>query len=148
MILDHCENADRYLGLHPSLDEALRFIQDPEAMTSLKLGRQTLSPRLDAIIDEYHTGQSQDHYHEAHQAFIDLQLMLKGHETMSVANLTYQTPVQAYDSKKDYALYDINGQMIHVAERQFVIFMPQDAHLPCLGLPSQPVKKLILKARI
>jgi YhcH/YjgK/YiaL family protein len=148
MILDHQYHATRYQGLHPAIDEAIAFIQDPSAIAQLSLGRQTISPQLDAIIDHYATGQSQDRYLEAHRRFVDLQLMLDGSEMIQVATLTDQTPVQAYDELKDFALYNLPGQMIHVAQAHFVIFMPQDAHLPCLGQPSQMVKKLILKARI
>lgn len=148
MIFDHQHYASRYLGLHPAIDEALTFIQDPVAIAQLSLGRQTISPQLDAIIDQYPTGQSQDRYLEAHRQFVDLQLMLEGSEMMQVATLTDQAPVQAYDEQKDFALYNLPGQMLHVPKNYFVIFMPQDAHLPCLGQPSQMVKKLILKARI
>ncbi|SFR52046.1 YhcH/YjgK/YiaL family protein [Thiomicrospira sp. ALE5] len=148
MIFDHQLHASHYLGLHKAIDEAIEFIQDPSAIAQLSFGRQTISPQLDAIVDQYMTGQSQDRYLEAHRRFVDLQLMLDGSEMMQVATLTDQTPVQAYEEQQDFALYDLQGQMIHVAQHHFVIFMPQDAHLPCLGQPSKPVKKLILKARI
>jgi YhcH/YjgK/YiaL family protein len=148
MIFDHQLYASRYLGLHPAIDEALKFIQDSSAIAQLSLGRQTISTQLDAIIDQYPTGQSQDRYLEAHRQFADLQLMLEGSEMMQVATLNDHAPVQAYDEQKDFALYSLPGQMLHVPQNHFVIFMPQDAHLPCLGQPSQMVKKLILKARI
>ncbi|WFE68321.1 YhcH/YjgK/YiaL family protein [Thiomicrospira sp. R3] len=150
MIIDRIENAKLYKGLHPSVDQALDYIATtPRAeLDQLKPGRYTLSPQLDAIIDEYETQSSEGKDYEAHKTFIDVQFILAGEEYMGVAPLVNQTPVHAYNPDKDFALYQVSGQMFKVKAGMFVIFFPTDLHLPSIGMPAKHVRKLVMKARI
>ena len=40
---------------------------------------------------------------------------------------------QPYDADKDVAIYDGQGDFFVVPAGMFTIFMPQDAHMPCLS---------------
>lgn len=148
MIFDRLENAHLYKGLHPAIDEALDYISGKTDFSKLEIGRFPISDQLDAIIDEYETQPSEGSLYEAHRQFIDVQVMLSGDEYMGVLPLANQTPVQAYNEEKDFALYQVAGQMIHVKKGMFIIFFPTDLHMPCIGTPARKIRKLVLKARV
>jgi YhcH/YjgK/YiaL family protein len=147
MILDRLENAKHYFGLHPHIDEALTFLINGE-FNQLPLGRHSINPNLDAIIDEYETQAADTSQYEAHQRYIDVQYLIAGDEYMGIAPLTNQQPSQPYNDNEDYALYQIAGQMIHVKSGMFVIFFPTDLHMPCIGTPPRKIKKVVMKARV
>ncbi|UQB41402.1 YhcH/YjgK/YiaL family protein [Thiomicrospira microaerophila] len=150
MIIDRVENAGLYKGLHPSIDQALDYIIKTPAseLAQHPPGRTSLSDQIDAIIDEYETQSSEGKHYEAHQRFVDVQLVISGEEYMGFAPLSHQTPIQAYDPDRDFALYQVAGQMVKVKAGMFVIFFPTDLHLPSIGTPAKQVRKLVLKARI
>jgi YhcH/YjgK/YiaL family protein len=148
MIIDTIENANHYIGLHPSIDQALKFLSETTRaeFAQRDLGRHTISPELDCIVDEYQTQSSEGKLYEAHQKYIDVQFIVSGEEYMGVAPLTNQTPEQAYNPEKDFALYKVAGQMFKVKAGMFVIFFPTDIHLPSIGTPAKNVRKVVMKA--
>lgn len=148
MIFDRLENAHLYKGIHTAVDQALDYISGKTDFSKLEIGRHKISDQLDAIIDEYETQTSDGSLYEAHRQFIDVQVMLSGDEYMGVLPLANQTPVQAYNEEKDFALYQVAGQMIHVKKGMFIIFFPTDLHMPCIGTPARKIRKLVMKARV
>lgn len=147
MIIDRLENAHLYKGLHPSIDEALDLIVNSD-FNRLEVGRHKISQQLDCILDEYQTRSSEGELYEGHKKFIDLQLILEGDEYMGYAPLTNQVPCQKYDAEKDFALYQIAGQMLHVKAGMFVIFFPSDLHMPSIGTPARKIRKIVMKAKV
>lgn len=145
MIFDRLENAHLYKGLHPAVDQALDYLIQTN-FSQMPLGRTKISPQLDAIIDEYQTQSSEGQLYEAHRKYIDIQLMLTGDEYMGVAPLTNQVAIKDYDEEKDFALYQVAGQMLHVKRGMFVVFFPTDLHLPSIGTPPRNVRKVVMKA--
>ncbi|WP_044411594.1 YhcH/YjgK/YiaL family protein [Thiomicrospira microaerophila] len=148
MIIDRIENAHLYIGIHPAIDQALNFLSKtpPTELDALVLGRRTISPILDCIVDEYQTQSSEDKLYEAHQKYIDVQFILSGEEYMGVAPLINQTPAQPYNNEKDFALYKVSGEMFKVKAGMFVVFFPTDIHLPSIGTPARQVRKIVMKA--
>jgi YhcH/YjgK/YiaL family protein len=67
---------------------------------------------------------------------------------LGVAPLTNQPPITPYNPEKDFALYQVAGQMIHVKKGIAVIFFPSDLHMPSIGTPARKVRKVVFKARI
>jgi YhcH/YjgK/YiaL family protein len=147
MIIDRLENAHLYKGIHPAVDDALDYIAITN-FAKVEIGRHKVSDQLDCIVDEYQTQSSEGNFYEGHKQFIDVQLILEGDEYMGYAPLTNQTPYQDYDAEKDFALYQIAGQMLHVKRGMFVIFFPTDLHMPCIGTPPRKIRKVVMKARV
>lgn len=147
MILDRLENAHRYKGMHPAVDQALDYLQKTD-FSDMPTGRQKVNNQLDVIIDEYETVAAEASQYEAHKKYIDVQLILSGEEYMGVVPLTYQTPSKPYDAEKDFALYQVAGQMIQVKTNMFVIFFPTDLHMPCIGTPPRKIRKVVMKAQV
>lgn len=150
MILDRLEHANRYLAIHPGIAKAIRYLQNHD-LTQLAIGKHPIDgDNLLVIIDEYETVAVETTDYEAHKTYIDLQVILAGQEQMGILPLKTQKPSKAYDAEKDFQLFsreEPNGFMVTVTAGMFTIFFPTDAHMPCIGVPAQKVKKAVFKIR-
>ena len=146
MIFDTMENACRYAAVSENFAEAFAFIR--RAMEEdLPAGRYELKGKeLFASIQEYETKSDAPDF-EAHQAYIDIQALLSGEETMLYANVSDCVPKEAYDAKKDIAFFKADAAATLTFKRgSFAVFFPEDAHSPCIctGKP-QRVRKVVVK---
>lgn len=150
MILDRLEHAERYLALHPGIAKAIEYLQQND-LNQLAVGKHPIEgDNLLVIIDQYDTVAVETTEYESHKTYIDLQVILSGQEQMGILPLHGQTPSQAYDAAKDFQLFsrdEANGFLITVTQGMFCIFFSTDAHMPCIGVPPQPVKKAVFKIR-
>ena len=150
MIYDSCENQTRYYPCHKAFAEAFAFIKEA-AEKDLAPGRYELDgTNVFAIVQEYTTAPQGEEF-EAHKAYIDIQYILSGQETMECAELKNCEVVTPYDPQKDVAMLVCTGvsAKMEFESGTFAIFFPQDAHKPgfMLSRPS-PVKKVIVKVRV
>ena len=75
--------------------------------------------------------------------------MISGEENMGVASLKDLTPTCDYDEEKDVIFFKGKCELELVKENEFIIFYPEDAHLPCqINNSSQKVKKTVIKILI
>lgn len=153
MIFDQLNNMRRYESLHPQFDMVFDFIAEND-LNTLPQGRYPIhDDEVFVIIDEYQTQPATGSAYEGHRNYIDIQVILSGSELMGVAPLTHQIPTQAYDHQKDFALYK-NPQpqefFLKVSPGTFVIFYPEDLHMPCIseGAQAKSVKKAVFKIAI
>ena len=86
---------------------------------------------------------------EGHLEYIDIQYIVKGSEIIGWAKKDGQKESIPYSNERDIAFYEGDYEPIKLDAGQFVIFYPEDLHLPCLknGKPSV-VKKVVVKVRI
>jgi biofilm protein TabA len=150
MIVDMLANAGRYRGLSPLLDRGL------EAMESLVTqppadGRHELAGAdLSASLSSYATDNPAAKEFEAHRRYIDIQVVLRGSETLYWAPLASLEPKGEYSEAKDIAFSTgPAGLAVPLEPGWFTVLFPQDAHKPgCLrGSPSQ-VRKLVIKVAV
>lgn len=82
---------------------------------------------------------------EAHKRFIDIHVPLKGTEIIGWAPVNALKYLQqAYNDQTDIEFYGDNAHsMLHVSKGQIVIFFPEDAHAPNIGLGNH--RKLCIK---
>ena len=101
-----------------------------------------------AIVQHYETGPLAARRWEAHRRYIDIQFVLDGVELMGYANLD-RLAAGPYDEDKDYLLLEGDGDFFVVRAGTFVIFMPQDAHMPgrVAGVP-QAMWKVVVKVPV
>jgi YhcH/YjgK/YiaL family protein len=150
MIVDMLANAGRYRGLSPLLDQGL------EAMESLVTqppadGRHELAGAdLSASLSSYATDNPAAKEFEAHRRYIDIQVVLRGSETLYWAPLDAMKPQGEYSKADDIAFYEGPPSIAVPLEPEwFTVLFPQDAHKPgCLrGSPSR-VRKLVIKVAV
>ncbi|MFA5819559.1 MAG: YhcH/YjgK/YiaL family protein [Bacteroidales bacterium] len=85
---------------------------------------------------------------ESHSNFNDLQYIIKGKAKMGIAPMSIAKVTEAYDSKKDIAFYDAEGEYYFAEAGTFYIFTPKDVHRPGIKVTGYDVvKKIVIKVR-
>jgi biofilm protein TabA len=150
MIIDRIEN----YALYPfgSLwGKSFEFLQtlSPETEDGKRI---LLGEDLFAGIDRYNTKARDIAKLETHQAYVDIQVLLSGSECLEVFPKKDLTVSEPYDEERDAEFYQVPREApvkITLTPGQFVVFFPDDAHMPCLmdGDSSQPVQKVVIKLR-
>jgi biofilm protein TabA len=144
MIHDALVNAAFYTEIHPLFAEGFRFIREQAA--SAAAGRYELSGGAYALVQVYETKPATGALFEAHRRFIDIQYVASGSELIYYANLD-KLQAGEYQPEKDYLGLAGSGSALAVGAGEFVIFFPQDGHLPSRETPAgpAPVKKVVVK---
>jgi YhcH/YjgK/YiaL family protein len=148
MIFDTLDNHVRYAGLGHDLPRALKFLAETD-LAALPIGRIDIDgDNLYAMVQEYVTKPVEQGLWEAHRKYIDVQYMLSGQERMGFANLRAMQ-LGEYVPEKDFQPMTGNGNFVDVFAGAFVIFFPEDGHMPGLRVDvPEPVRKVVLKVRI
>ncbi len=150
MIVDMLANAGRYRGLSPLLDRGLeemeRLVAQPPADGRHELAGADLYTSLSSYTTEAPAARG----FEAHRRYIDIQVVLRGGETLYWAPLDAMNPQGEYSKADDIAFYEgLPSIAVPLEPGWFTVLFPQDAHKPgCLrGSPSR-VRKLVIKVAV
>jgi len=148
MIFDTLDNLARYEGLGHDLPRALKFLSETD-LTTLRIGRTDIDgENLYVLAQEYVTKPAAEGKWEAHRKYIDIQFMASGIERMGFAHLRFMQ-VGEYIPEKDFQALSGTGSFVDVFAGSFVIFFPEDGHMPCLCVEEpQQVRKVVLKVKI
>ncbi len=150
MILCPISQFHRYRQLHPLFQAVGAFLAELN-LRSVAEGRMDLqgddlyvlaSPRA-------RTRPAAKAPLEAHRAYIDVQVILAGTETMGWSPLeACRTETLPYDASKDIVFFqDLPMNLFTVPAGHLAVFFPEDAHAPLIG-SGQSVKKLVVKVRV
>lgn len=149
MVYDKIDNIETYKGLSEDIYESLFFLK--QATPDLACGVHYINPRVKAIVSEYETNAINENGFESHRKHIDIQYLLNGNE------INYCLPIEKLKTKKPYkedidaAFYTalIPSQELSLGDGYFVIYYPQDGHMPGLSLNRiMKVKKVVMKVEI
>jgi YhcH/YjgK/YiaL family protein len=146
VIIDHIEQADKYAAIHTGIGQAFQYLQTTD-LEMLNPGRYPIDgDRLFAIVETYETKPHDQGRWEAHQRYIDIQYVIAGSEKMGYAQVGDLELTHAYDPEKDIAWFAGDGSMVTVTAGSFVVFFPEDAHMPGLA-DEEPatVRKVVVK---
>ncbi|MBI5296799.1 MAG: YhcH/YjgK/YiaL family protein [Chloroflexi bacterium] len=148
MIFDTLDNLARYDGLGHNLPRALKFLAETDLAT-LPIGRIDIDgDDLYAMTQEYLTKPAEQGKWEAHRKYIDIQYVIGGTERMGFANLRTMQ-VGEYVPERDFLSMNGTGSFVDVFAGSFVIFFPEDGHMPCLCADEpQQVRKVVLKVKV
>lgn len=148
MIFDSLENHARYTGLGPGFSAAFEYLirTDLAALTPGRIDLQ--GDALYVMVQEYITKPVEQAFWESHRRYIDLQYLSSGSERMGFARLNTMH-LGEYVPEKDFQPMSGTGQTLDARAGDFVIFHPEDAHMPGLALaaPAQ-VRKVVVKIKI
>lgn len=149
MIIDTLKNASLYYGLTPRIASGLRYLEKTD-FSLLEPGKYELDgSKLFALVQRYESKPRETGKWEAHRKYIDIQFIAQGIECMGYANIDGLTVTQPYSDKDDCLLFDGKGNILTAAAGNFLLFAPQDAHMPGLALTApQPVTKVVVKVLI
>ncbi len=150
MIIDSLSSAARYTSLHPLFAKAFEYLNSTD-LTSLEDGKFEIDgDNIRGIMASKNgmTAAESIAKFECHNKHIDIQLCIKGNETIGWKprpNCVSQRG--EYNTEKDVLFYDDAPDMyFNLTDMQFVIFYPEDVHAPMIA--EGQVKKLVLKIKI
>ena len=148
MILDVLENAYRYLALHKGFAMAFDFLLRPD-VKELPVGKYEVdADRVYAIVSKNPGRRKEDARLETHERYIDIQLVLAGADDMGWKPKSLcKKPAGEYDQKNDEQIFtDEPDAWLSTASGAFVIFFPEDAHMPLIS--SGPIHKVVVKVAV
>ena len=147
MIKDNLKNAYKYYSLSPAIDKALQYLENNNLEEFSDGSYPIDGDDIYMNVQEYETKISNNI--ESHRKYIDIQFMIRGQENIGVCGLDDIVPSSEYDEKKDVIFYNGEASLELLNENEFVIFYPEDAHLPCqmIDVPKI-VKKVVVKIKI
>ena len=147
MIIDQLRNAWLYRGLGEHIRKALDYLASKDFST-LESGRSDIDgDNVYALVQRYETKPREKGVWEAHRRYIDVQYVASGIETLGYTHVGGLAETQEYSPEKDCVLLAGAGDFITARAGTFVIFFPEDAHMPCLAYEGAvPVLKVVVKA--
>ena len=149
MIIDTIQNASKYFSVHPLFEKAFEYIWQTDLVNAPD-GKSDIAEGLKAIISNApgKTTTASLSKFECHDKHIDIQLCVKGEETICwKPREKCVIPNGEYNEEKDVRFFsDAPDTFFDLTDRQFAIFFPEDVHAPMIG--EGEIKKLVIKVKI
>ena len=148
MIIDNLTNAEKYISLHKDFKLVFDYLNNNnlETMECAK-NIQIRGNEVFFNLDEYETKPTQKL--EAHKKYIDIQVVITGEEYMGYINIENTTVTEEYDETRDVMFLNGKVDKVLATNKNFVIFYPEDAHMPALSVEEpKKVKKAIFKISV
>jgi len=149
MIIDVLENDNLYHKVNNRFNKAFNFLRNMDLLR-LNPGKYEIEgTSIYAVVDNYFTRSKEEGLWEAHRRYIDIQFVVKNKERMGYANLGQMQKYTKYDQEKDILFFKGTGSYFIIPAGTFVIFTPQDVHMPGIAMEKpEAVKKVVLKILI
>lgn len=148
MVIDKIENFKLYEKLSDKIAQAFAYINETD-FSQITLGKHEIDKDdVFALVQEYDTKDESEGKLEGHRRYIDVQYIVSGTELMGVTSLANQKLITR-DDENDYAFFEGDSSFVKVDAGMFVIFFPDDLHMPCIKFRQvSKVKKVVIKVRI
>ena len=129
MIYDNINSLRKYIGVIPHLEEVLSYL-DNNDLYDLPFERIDISDNVYLVKQKYIRKDRKDAGVESHKKYIDIQLMLKGRESMYYGLYNDELKVSIdYDDSKDIMFYDeLLNNKVEASKDGFVVFFKEDIH--------------------
>ena len=135
MIFDSFDNINRYFVLNSGFSKAVDFLMRPD-LKELPVGEYEIDgDRIYAIISKENGQKKEDGKLEIHRKYTDIQVVLSGIDEMGwKPSESCVNPTTEFDKKSDIRFFsDVPDAWIPVRPGYFVIFFPEDAHMPLIS---------------
>lgn len=149
MIADSLKNAHLYYGLSEGIKTGLEFLQNNDFSKLVPGKYEIAGSTVFALVQSYESKPIENGKWEAHKKYIDIQYVFSGIEKMGYAVVNKLKVTQEYNEAQDCHLFEGEGSFITASANSFLIFYPDDAHMPCIAkdTPIQ-VKKVVVKVPV
>ena len=149
MIKGNIKNFINHDSLSDNLKLGLKYLQNNDFST-VKNGKYEISgDAVFVIVQDYNSKPIEEGKFEAHSKYIDIQYIVKGQEQIGVGEINNFLQISEYDSEKDIVFLEPKNKeikFVKLEENEFVIFYPNDVHMPSLSVEnSSYVKKVVVK---
>lgn len=101
-----------------------------------------------ALVNHYFTKSIDESFSESHKKYIDIQFIVSGKERMGFGFIE-DFSHESYDPEKDLQKHAGKLNFVDVEKNQFVIFFPEDVHMPGLIIDEpEEVIKVVVKVAV
>lgn len=144
MIIDKIENMKNY----PFLKDVVEVLN--EKGFDVEKGKYPINEDLVLNVYEYESKEDKSGAFEAHNKWIDLQMLVKGSEYIRYAKRNAGKMKAEYNPDKDVLFMEVvNYDNLCMYAGNFAVFFPEDLHQPNLAIDKSAfVKKYVFKIRI
>ena len=148
MIFDTLNHFDDYCRVHPLFGRVAEFLSTV-ALGELAEGRHQVGPEgCFALVSQYVTQAPDEGFIECHRRHIDVQIVVRGVEEIGVCHRS-DAVVSAWDEERDFETLQGKVDCITLRPGSFVIFFPQDGHMPKIRHgESASVRKIVIKVPV
>ncbi len=152
MIYDSVENIEVFCEQDDAIYKAVQYVLDLDLEQDD--GKYEIEgDEIFALLQSITTGPAQEKVFEAHQKFLDVQMVLGGCERQDVILLGDADieVTQEYDSEKDVMFFKAGGDFSTIIMKpgMFVVYGPDDGHRPgCSVGESEDIRKVCVKIKI
>ncbi|HOJ12028.1 MAG TPA: YhcH/YjgK/YiaL family protein [Clostridiales bacterium] len=150
MVIDSIQNVFRYYGMGDTIKLALELLSETD-FSKLQPGKYEVDgSNLYYMVQNYKTRNIDECIWEAHKKYIDIQYIVDGQENIGYSNINQLAVKKQYDEISDAVLLEGSGSIFTINSGFFVIFNPEDAHMPCISSNNNlsNVKKIVVKIKI
>ena len=144
MIHAKLDDLKRYECLSEGFKKAYEIIS--QGQLDMSLGKHIVNDSLYYSISEYVPNPESGIY-EAHNKYIDLQIVLSGNEYCRYANRGELTVKDKYNEDTDLEFLVGEGELFTLKENELAIFFPEDAHMPGIS-KGESITKCVFKIKI
>lgn len=150
MIYDTLKNIAAYKGISANMDRAIDFILGADFSGMPAERFEVDGANVYGFIQEPALRDPADAQFEAHRKYADIQIALTDGEVMGILPLEKVEKWNAFDAEKDigFSCTREKGVMLPVNAGEFVVFFPQDAHMPCLKGGADTCRKVVVKVKM
>jgi YhcH/YjgK/YiaL family protein len=133
------------------LERAFEFLARTD-LAALPLGRTDIEGNdVFLTVSEAETRAPEQVKFEAHRRYIDIQLVVRGQESIGYAPVASLVTAEPYDTTKDIEFFGVPQESATLALRagDFAVFAPGDGHRPSLHLDGPHVsRKVVVKVSV
>ena len=148
MIFSTLLQSSRYVSLHPLFQQVFDYMRETD-LRALAPGRYPIEGEdLFLIIEQVQGRKREQAKLEAHQRYIDIQLVLKGVDEMGWKDVSEcHQPIEEHCTIKDIRFFDdVPASWVATPTDSFCIFFPEDAHAPLVS--DGIIRKAIFKVAV
>ncbi len=154
MIYGKITDLKRYAPLSPAFEAAQKFVEEYMSEPKADGSYELIPGLLTASVATNELGEAGDKLFEAHRAYADIQVVLKGEERIDCADIAGCTDMVSEEFSKggDIAFYkdpEIVSSLV-LGAGMFTVLYPEDAHKPCVktGEGAQIATKVVFKVKL
>lgn len=150
MIFDKITNSELYFSESTAWQTAIAFIE-ALAPDAAEEKHNLMGDDMYAMITRYETIHPEFAILEAHRKYVDVQILLSGHETIECYQVDDLLVDRPYDPNKDAEFFvrpTSSPARVTLSPGLFAVFFPKDGHSPQLLVKEiQMVKKVVVKIK-
>ena len=148
VILDSIDNASVYTAMTPRFEKAFSFLSRPDLTQLEEKCHDIDGDRVFATIMKKPGRPKEDGLLEAHERYIDIQMVLAGVDLMGWKPVCRcKETSRPYDPENDVMLFsDPADAWVATHPGQFAVFFPGDAHIPLIS--QDTLHKAVVKVAV